>query len=134
MGVLYENKPWHLTPRLVHFDLLGRHQDMICGDCSRLNKMPAFQGVPSAGSSTRSSPNHPATFQASISKMAMVKKIGLTLIDPDSRNDMFITAPKNAAIPTSAPTSRPRPMSISPNTITLENHTWALASIMPWRK
>src|SRR5438105_4811404 len=95
-GVQYQNKPGREGPRLVHFGLLGRHQDIICGDCSRLKNVPAFQGVPRAGSSTLSSPNHPATFQPSISKMAMVKKIGLTLIDPDSRNDMFITAPKKA--------------------------------------
>ena len=37
-----------------------------------------------------------------------------TLTDPDSRNDMFITAPKKAAMPTSAPKIRPNPISTRP--------------------
>src|SRR5437773_7571213 len=64
---------------LCVIELLCRRQDTVCGDCSRWNSTPPFQGVPSAGRSTLSNPNLPATFQASISNMAKVKKTGLTL-------------------------------------------------------
>ena len=40
---------------------------------------------------------------------------GLVEAEPASRNDMFISAPKKAAIPVRTPKIRARPTGISPN-------------------
>ena len=54
--------------------------------------------------------------------MAIVNRTGLVEAEPASRNDMFIIAPKKAAIPVRAPSSSPSPMASSPKVMTHANH------------
>src|SRR5690625_580712 len=81
------------------------------------------QGVPRNGNAQRSSPYHPATFHAIISKIAIMNMIGFELTVPANKNDIFIRAPKNAAIPVSNPTIKPRPIRNSPNATIYEKTT-----------
>ena len=59
--------------------------------------------------------------------------IGLVEADPASRNDMFIRAPKNAAMPTNAPTSNPIPTNNSPKAMAYEKNCSIPLSIRNWR-
>lgn len=54
--------------------------------------------------------------------MAAVNSTGLLDADPASRKDMFMNAPKKAAIPVSAPRIRPIPTAISPKVMIQLNH------------
>lgn len=93
------------------------HREAIhAGAVPRLgvNTLPGFQGVPSAGSTYRSTPYYPATFQARINRMAMVNSTGFVLAVPASIKLMFMNAPKKAAMPTKAPMISAMPMSNSP--------------------
>src|SRR5664280_872111 len=47
---------------------------------------------------------------------------------------MFMVAPKKAAMPTRAPSSRPRPTATSPSAISQPNQFWAWLSIRICRK
>src|SRR5699024_7361654 len=80
-------------------------------------------GVPSRGSAQRSKPYHPATFQAMIRKIAIINMIGFVLTVPANKNDIFISAPKNAAIPVRHPTINPRPTRTSPQATIYEKGT-----------
>ena len=53
--------------------------------------------------------------------MAIVNRTGLVEAEPASRNDMFISAPKKAAMPVRAPSSRPSPTASSPNVMSDAN-------------
>src|SRR5699024_5213969 len=87
------------------------------------------QGVPSRGSAQRSNPYQPATFHAIIIKIAIINITGFELTVPASRNDIFIIAPKNAAIPVNRPTIKPSPINTSPHaTMRSEEHTSELQS------
>ena len=56
-----------------------------------------------------------------------VNSTGLVDAEPASRNDMFMSAPKNAARPVRQPKMRPRPTAISPNTMSGANQDSACA-------
>ena len=53
--------------------------------------------------------------------MAIVNRTGLVEDEPASRNDMFISAPKNAANPVRSPRSSPIPTASSPRVISHAN-------------
>ena len=79
-------------------------------------------GVPSRINNQRSIPYHPATFHAIIMRMAIANMIGFELTVPASKNEKFINAPKNAAIPVKQPTIKPSPTNISPKTMKYEKN------------
>src|SRR5262245_13642719 len=98
------------------------------------SKVPLCQGVPRAGRSHRSNPIQPATFQARINRMPSNKRIGLLLVEPESKKLVFSMMPKNAAMPTSAPRIRPRPTNVSPTAIRGPNQVYAWLSSRVCRK
>ena len=59
---------------------------------------------------------------------------GFDEAEPASRNDMFISAPKNAANPVSSPRIKPIPTAISPNVMTYVIQLSAPLSIRNWMK
>ena len=71
-----------------------------------------------AAAGTGRARNKPATFQASIRPIASVNSTGFIDAEPASRNDMFMRAPKKAAIPVKTPTRRPIPIASSPKVMT----------------
>src|SRR3972149_11884905 len=65
--------------------------------------------------------------------MAAVNMPGLLDAEPASRKDMFMNAPKKAAMPVNAPNRSPRPTAISPKTMTYPNQLWASLAIRTLR-
>lgn len=124
---------------LCRYDSIFGQVDAVGGDTvvvgvdvlTPLSSVPLCQGVPSAGSSQRSSPNQPATFHASIMAMPSRSMTGLVLTEPESRKLVFIRMPKKAATPTSAPTMSPTPISVSPMAIRGPNQVCELLSSRP---
>ena len=66
--------------------------------------------------------------------MAIVNSTGLVEAEPASMNDMFMSEPKNAAKPVSAPSISPTPTAISPATTRTANQSCAPLSIRYWMK
>ena len=66
--------------------------------------------------------------------MANVNSTGFDEVDPASRYDTFIIAPKKAAMPVRAPKISPRPTTISPNVMSGPNQVWALLLMSRLRK
>lgn len=91
------------------------------------NIRPGFHGVPTAGSSQRSRPIHPALRHARTSQVAIANSIPLVDAEPAMMKLQFIMPPKNAAIPTKAPRIRPAAIASSPKIIILANQVWASA-------
>src|SRR4029077_19262530 len=85
------------------------------------NRRPPFHGVPTRGSTQRSSPIHPAFRQANTNHVAIANSIPLVDADPAIIKFQFIIPPKNAANPVQAPKIRPKAMATSPKIITLES-------------
>src|SRR5690554_4892838 len=98
------------------------------------NSVPGRQGAPSAGSSTRSSPHQPATFQASTRNTPSPNSTGLVLAVPASMKLKFSSVPKKAAIPTKAPRISPSPISVSPTATSGANQGYHSCSSMKLRK
>src|SRR5262249_31055165 len=108
--------------------VVGAGADVGCAVCTW-----ARHGTPTSGSRYRSKPMYPATFQPSISPIAIVKSTGFDDDEPASMNDEFIRAPKNAAGPVSVPVISPMPTRSSPNTISQANQTYHWLFNMNWR-
>src|SRR5690625_7397576 len=81
------------------------------------------QGVASKGNAQRSSPYQQPTFHAINRAKAIKNIIGFVLTVPASKKDIFITAPKKAAIPVKNPTIRPSPTRTSPQATMYEKGT-----------
>src|SRR5262245_13421892 len=88
-------------------------------------KWPGFHGVPTAGSSHRSSPIQPALRHANTSHVAIANSIPLVDADPAMMKLQFIMPPKKAPIPTNAPRINAVATASSPKMISLENQVWA---------
>ena len=71
--------------------------------CTAPTSSALYQGVPRMGSSQRSTPHQPATFHASISKIAMVKSSAFVLAAPAMMKFQFMKPPKKAAMPVKTP-------------------------------
>src|SRR4029077_15653601 len=89
------------------------------------NRRPPFHGVPTRGSTQRSSPIHPAFRQANTNHVAIANSIPLVDADPAIMKLQFIIPPKNTANPVKAPTLRPKALASSPKKITLESQVCA---------
>src|SRR6266545_2558318 len=126
-----ENEPWPPPDAASAARPDGYAVGVGCGRMGgRFSSLRQVQGVPTIGSRKRSRPYQPPTFQAKIKTIPSISSTGLVLAAPAIMKFQFISAPKNAAMPTNAPRISATPIMNSPKATSEANQLYQPLSSM----